>query len=154
MGGNVAGLLTAPQGIILHSTRSGRDIDEMAEYQGTVSYVRNGAGGLGWSATVGPGVICEHMRPDQYGWNARAASTRYVAIEHAQARLGDPVSDALLDASAWYIKNIVYTRWPEMPSTLIHHSELSEGRADGKTDMAPNGTAEAEELRERLLSRL
>lgn len=154
MPGNVAGRLVNPQGVILHSTRSGRAIGEQAEYEGTVSYVRNGAGGLGWNCTVGPGVICEHMDPDQYGWNARGASSRYVAIEHAQARLGDPVSDQLLDASAWYIQHVVYARWPNMPRTLIHHSELSEGMSDGKSDMALAGSAAAEELRQRLLSRL
>jgi len=152
--GNVIGNLTAPQGIILHSTRSAIPRGEVEEYEGTLNYVRGGANGLGWNATVGPGLVCEHMNPDQWGWNAREASSHYVAIEHAQARLGDPVSDALLDASAWYIKNKVYARWPNMPRTLVHHSELPAGVQDGKSDMAPKGSAKAEELRQRLLARL
>lgn len=134
--GNVAGTFTRPpHGIILHSTRSGRYWGEENEYIGTLSYVDNGAAGLGWNATIGPGEICEHINVDHWGWNARGHSRHYLAIEFAQARLGDPISDESIAAAAYWIKHFAEPSWPNVANKLIEHRELAAGIADGKTDI-------------------
>lgn len=94
------------------------------------------------------------MPPTHWGWNARVHSASYLAIEFAQGRLGDPISDETLDAAAWWINTIARVQWPDLPLNLPHHSELPAGRTDGKSDVCLRNTPEAEEFRQRVLSRL
>ena len=141
------------------TTRSGRgesEWGEAAEWAATCNYVRAGAGAdrLGWNITAGPGIIAEHLAPHEWGWNAGVHSRHYLAIEFAQARLGDPISDSTLDAAAWWVRERALTHWPAMPLFLVHHSELAQGIAQGKTDVCARGTAEADEFRERFAARL
>lgn len=127
-----------PQGIILHSTRSGQPFDIEHEYQGTLNYIRSGASGLGWSATAGDYKLAYHMDPREWGWNARQHSYEYLAIEIAQAHLGDPVSDGQIAAvAAFYHK--AKEVWPQLPATFPNHSDLPAGIADGKSDVEPRG---------------
>lgn len=143
-----------PAGIILHGTRSSLPYTQQEEFDATVRYVRAGAGGLGWHVTVGPDMLAEHMPPDRWGWNARGASSRYLAIEFAQASQGGVVLDSQLRAAAWWIWHSARKRWPGLPLTatsLVNHSDLPEGIADGKTDVQPRGQ---HSVRDRLLKLL
>jgi hypothetical protein len=159
----VAGRFVAPpRGIILHGTRSGQPYDEAQEWRGTVNYVRNGAGGLGWNVTVGPDRLALHLEPDQYGWNARAASDDYLACEFAQAQRDAPISNASVDAFCYWVREIVLVRWPGLPlgtdRGLPTHAELERrgetGAIDGKSDVFSYGSPLADELRARIRQRL
>ena len=162
MPGNRAGLFNSqgPQGIILHATRSGRDWpaeEERRDFDATVNYVRAGAGAdrLGWNITAGPGLIAEHLAPHEWGWNAGAPASRtYLAIEFAQARLGDQISDSTLDAAAWWVRERVLRHWPNMPLMLVHHASLAQGKAQGKTDVYPDSDPRQAEFTERFAARL
>jgi hypothetical protein len=130
-----------PKGIILHSTRSGQQYDEIEEYDGTVGYVRRGADGHGWHVTIGPDRVAMHMTPREWGWNARWHSSEYLAIEFSQSNLGWEISDRQLRAAAWWIKNYVVPIWPRAVATnYVFHSELAAGIADGKTDAYPRSS--------------
>lgn len=77
-----------------------------------------------------------------------------LAVEFAQARLSDPITDELVTAFArWYADEIVPV-WGELDlredAALPCHSELSEGAADGKSDAFLGHSAEANDLRERI----
>lgn len=135
--GHVEGVFsTQPKGILVHSTRSTNQTNnQLQEFYGTLNYVRGGADGLGWNATCGPNILAIHMQANQWAWNAREDSLNYIAIEHAQANLNDPIDDNTLKASAYYIKHYVLPMWPKMPLSIIHHSELPAGIRDGKTDV-------------------
>lgn len=152
MPGNVAGsFIATPLGIILHSTRSTvARYSEREEWGATINYVRNGAGGLGWHATIGPGLCAIHMAPDQWGHNAREHSAAYIAIELAQSTVDKPISDAEVETAAWYIKEHVLPRWPALPMNLVLHSELPAGRRDGKTDAYAHDDPRGAELKQRL----
>lgn len=158
MPGNIATAFTrTPEGIILHATRSGQaSYSEIEEWEGTVNWVRNGVSGtgLGWHITAGPDRVAIHMPVTHWGWNARYHSGAYLAIEFAQPVLGAPISDETLDSAAWWINEVARAQWPNLPLTLVHHSELPAGIRDGKTDVAARATPEAEEFRQRVLSRL
>jgi len=160
--GVIAGWFASPpQGVIIHSTRSGTNNNERQEFDTTVNYVKAGASGLGWHATIGPNIIAGHMPANQWGWNARQHSSAYLAVELAQAKLGQPISDAIIDATAYWIRHYAATTYPDLlhkiaanpQAALPMHSELQAGIADGKTDAAPRG-AEAEAMRQRILARL
>lgn len=94
------------------------------------------------------------MPPTSWGWNARSHSAAYLAIEFAQGRLGDPIDDSTIDAAAWWINEIARAQWPDLSLTLVHHSELPSGRADGKSDVELRGSTAADIFRQRVLSRL
>lgn len=132
-----AGRFTAlPLGIILHSTRSTHPQSESLEYQGTVAWVARGADGtLGWNVTIGPDRVAIHLDPGHWGWNAREHSREYLALEFAQARLGDPIGDRQVRAAAWWIEHEVLRRWPGLPHALVEHRELPAGKRDGKSDV-------------------
>lgn len=154
--GTVAGTFAGtPQGIILHGSRSGvagRSVQ--AEYDGTRRYAASGIE-LGWSATVGDDAVSLHMRPRAWGWNARGASSHYLAVELAQPTVHDPITEGQVRALCWWIQQIVLPIWPTLDVThLPTHAELPEGQADGKTDCFPLGDARADELRARIAARL
>lgn len=157
--GNRAGSFpSVPRGVILHGSRSGSGNNTDREYAGTVNYVRNGASGLGWNATIGDDVVGIHIGPDGYGWNARAASSKYLAVEFAQAVETKPISDAQVKAFCWWFISHVYPRWPSIPLNFPTHAELEArgetGQRDGKTDVFSNGSPQSDELRSRILTTL
>jgi hypothetical protein len=135
--GNVVGEFVAgkPLGWILHATRSGQPYSERQEFDGTVNYVKAGAAGLGWEATIGPGLVAIHNPPHEWAYNAREHSDDYRAVEIAQAHLGDPISDATLETLAWYIR----TYGGATPRVFVFHSGLPAGQRDGKTDPFASG---------------
>lgn len=150
--GNVAGrYASTPLGVILHGTRSGQPYTTSQEYDAAIRFVRGGAGGLGWSITCGIGVIAVHMTPQQWGWNARGASSKYLACEFAQANLGDPIDDGQVDAFCWWFRNVAQVHWPNIPMHFPNHSDLPEGISDGKSDVEPRGQ---HSVRDRILTRL
>lgn len=150
--GNVAGTFAAqPLGVVLHSTRSGQDYNEAEEFSATVRYVRNGAAGLGWNVSIGPNVIATHIQPRQWGWHARSASSRWLAAEFAQSKLGGPISDEQVQAFCWWFRLVARAVWPDLPRTFPNHSDLAEGKADGKSDPEPAGQ---HSLRDRILAML
>jgi hypothetical protein len=95
-----------------------------------------------------------HMTCRQYGWNARSESPKKLAVEFAQARLSDPITDDQVAAFAhWYAHEVVPV-WGELDvddnSALPCHSELSEGARDGKSDTFLAHSKEANDLRRRI----
>ena len=137
--GNVIGTYEGtPEGIIIHGTRSGQGYSINREYTATLNYVAGGAAGLGWLCTIGDGVLAWHMNINEWGWNAREHSSKYIGVEVAQAKLGDTPSDAQIEGIAY-----VWTRcksvWPAMPLRFVNHSDLPAGIRDGKTDIEPRG---------------
>lgn len=137
VGGNVEGTMTTqPKGILAHGTRSGNSSNtESQEFYGTLNFIRNGAAGLGWHATIGPNLLSIHMSAEQWAYNAREHSDKWIALEFAQPVLGAEISDASIKAGAYYIKHYALRSWPTLPMTIIHHSELPAGIRDGKTDI-------------------
>lgn len=151
----IAGVFTAcPKGFLLHSSRSGLAHSEYDEFLSTAAYCQNNPDGLSWHASIGPGVIAIHMRPQVWGWNARSpASSEWIAVEFSQGRLGDPIGDEQVDAFCAYAVGRVKTVWPAIPLVFINHSELAEGIADGKSDAYPIGP-QADAFKARVAARL
>lgn len=153
-----AGTLNTCQGVILHGSRSGvQGRDLMVEWRGTAGYEVNNPLGLGWNATIGPGVVALHLDVRHWGWNARNASDTYVAVEIAQPTVNDPLPNAVPRAVADYIFDHVWPAWGEtwhFPS----HAELEDwgetGANDGKTDLYPTGDPRMEAFREQVYARL
>lgn len=137
--GNVEGrFVSQPKGILWHSTRSGNaNNNESAEFYGTVNYVRDGADGLGWHATVGPNLLAVHMLAAEWAYNAREHSDDYIAIEVAQSLLDKPISAGSIKAAAYFVKVYVKPVWPDMFQSLnqAHHSQTAAGIRDGKSDI-------------------
>jgi hypothetical protein len=130
-------------GIILHGSRSGLARSAAAEYAATVRYAGNGAGGLAWNVTLGPGAYTVHVPANRWGWNAREHSRHYLAVEFSQARPGDAIGDDQITAfAAWYRAEVAPV-WPRLiddlvrPGGLVEHHELPAGRRDGKSDVDP-----------------
>jgi len=137
--------------VILHATRSGQAWSLDQEYRSTINYVQAGASGLGWNVTIGNGVIAVHMSPREWGWNARQHSSHYLAVELAQGRLGDPITDIQVDCFCWWFLTVARKVWPGLPMEFPNHADLPAGVADGKTDVEPRGV---HTVRDRILARL
>lgn len=143
-----------PMGVIIHSRRSGLAWTEMPEYTATVNWAMNPTHGLAWNATIGPRCLSIHLPSDAWEWNARSPfSYQMLTVEFAQARPGDPVSDAQIDVFVWWFLEVARRRWPDLPATFVHHSELPTGIADGKTNVWPRGRG-ADRFRQRIHDRL
>jgi hypothetical protein len=147
-----------PLGVIFHGSRSGKAGNPLdAEYRGTASYEVNNPFGLGWNATVGPGVVAIHMDARHWGWNARAASGQYIGVEIAQPTVNDPLPASMATALADYIFDHVWPVWGELwhfPS----HAEIEDwgetGHQDGKTDLYPTGDERMNVFRQKVYDRL
>lgn len=137
-GNDVGGMFRTPRGMILHGSRSTQNYTTEQEYQATLRYVRNGAGGFGWHATVGDYKICYHMPFERWGHNAREHSLEYIAVELAQANEGDFITDGQVIAAAAVYRDALVS-WPSLPLFLPYHSELPAGIRDGKTDVCLRG---------------
>lgn len=148
-----AAFTAIPQGVILHGSRSGSGNDTAAEYRGTANYAASGIE-LGWNATIGDDIYAIHMPCDRWGWNARAASQRYLAVEFAQATADRPISDAQVNAFCHWFEKEARRVWPGLALVFPTHAELPEGQGDGKTDVFPRGDQRADELRARIVARL
>ena len=143
----MVGKIIRPDGFLLHGSRSGVPQTSMQEFWATVHWAQSGANGLGWHATIGPGVVAVHMRPSQYGWNAGdPASYRYIAAEFCQPNYGDPIEDEQIEAYCWWVLNEVLPVWPDIPRVFVHHAQLEQGNRAGKTDVYPNDDARQAEL--------
>jgi hypothetical protein len=158
MPGTIAGLFgSTPKGVILHSSRSGVvGRTTRAEFLGTANYAASGAGGLGWNATIGDDDIALHMATQAWGWNARAASPYYLAVELAQPVESADISDAQVRALAWFVR-LARVHWPNLVDRYPTHAELDgneTGAYDGKTDVFSKGSPRADELRSRLMIEL
>jgi hypothetical protein len=155
--GQAAGAFTtAPIGVILHGSRGGA-ADTATEYRGTVNWAAGNPDGLGWNATIGEQVFCVHLPATLWGWNARGDSSRYLAVEFAQPALSDPITDGMVAAfCAWFLAEVI-PAWPALWPPALElpmHSELATGAADGKTDAYLASSAEADDLRARILAGL
>lgn len=120
-----------------------------------MGYVQRGTDGVvGWNATVGEDTVCEHIVPSMWGWNARGASKLWLAVEFAQSTADKPISDGQVRAFVWWFQNVAKVVYPNLPDEFVMHSELSEGVADGKTDVFPRGDPRGDELRTRILAQM
>lgn len=152
----VAGELTAPRGLLLHGSRSGiAGRDALVEYQACRDWAMNpNNGGLGWHASIGPGIVAVHMGPTVYGWNCGSHSSEWIAVEFAQPTIDDAIDDSQVDAYCWWVRNEVLAAWPNLPHVIMAHSELNQGQREGKTDVFPRGSAALEEVKQRIRERL
>jgi hypothetical protein len=157
-----AGRFTAmPKGIILHGSRSGKAGNPKAtEYLGTARYEVANTDDLGWHATVGENVVAVHLTPNEWGWNARAASSLYLGVEFAQATVDEAISDAQVAAFVDWVKTRVLPAWgSSFPLVFPTHAELDGtaeygGYHDGKSDAFPKNDARADDLRARIMAGL
>lgn len=148
-----------PQGCILHGSRSDRASNPIeAEYLGTANWAVNNGKQLGWNATIGEYRVAVHLLPDQWGWNARAASRTYLAVEFAQPTADVAITDGQVAAFVAWWQNVVKPRWPSVPDYFPTHAEVEvdgeTGVVDGKTDVFPFDDPRADELRDRIMARL
>lgn len=152
----VAGVFTTcPKGFLLHSSRSGLARSEYDEFLSTAAYCQSNPDGLAWHASIGPGAVAIHMRPQAWGWSARSpASSEWIAVEFAQGRLGDPISDDQVDAFCAYAVARVLAVWPQMPLAFVFHSWLPAGIKDGKTDPYPIGEPDGDMFLDKIVARL
>lgn len=146
-----------PKGIILHGSRSGRAGNPLdQEYLGTARWAQTNPNDLGWNATIGDGKVAVHLTPQEWGWNARAASQHYLAVEIAQPTAADRVTDGQVVALVDWIKRHVLPAWPALPMHFPTHAEVEAsgetGQRDGKTDAFPAGDVRADELRGRIMA--
>lgn len=70
------------------------------------------------------------MEPTEWGWNAYEHSKKYIAVEFAQARLGNEITDAQIEAFCWYALEVVRPAWPDIVLFLINHSDLQAEKSD------------------------
>lgn len=148
-----------PLGVILHGSRSGRAGNPKAsEYLGTARWEVSNPDDLGWHATIGEGVVAVHLAPNEWGWHARTASTRYLGVELAQATVDEPITDGQVAAFADWLKTRILPAWPGLPMHFPTHAEVEAsgetGKRDGKTDAFPAGDKRADELRGRIMAAL
>ncbi len=154
-GNSQGGLHVPPLGCILHGTRSGIAKHSVTdEFEATCRYVTGGSMGLAWNVTIGEDAIAIHLPPSEWGWNAREASSQWLAAEFAQPTSGDAITDGQVRAFAWWMSDVVRPVWPRIEYNFIGHSELPAGIRDGKNDPFPMGSAKLDELRRRLLAHL
>lgn len=144
--------------MILHGSRSGRPQPTHDEYVGTARYAAVEPNGLGWNATIGSDEIALHIPLSHWGWNARAASSHYLAVEFAQPTVNDPITDGQVRAFCWWYGE-AKQRWPALSKSMPTHAELDGsveygGYYDGKTDVFPKGDHRTTDLRQRILNRL
>lgn len=149
-----------PGGVILHGSRSGATGNTThQEFLGTANYAVNEPSGLGWNATIGDDEIALHMSTRQWGWNARACSDLYLAVEFAQPVEATPISDAQVRAFCWFFAQ-ARKAWPQLPKNFPTHAELDGtpdygGYYDGKTDVfSREDSARVFDLRQRITARL
>lgn len=150
---------TTPKGVIFHGSRSGKSGNPLdAEYKATANYEVNNAGGLGWNATVGPGKVAIHLDVRSWGWNARAASDKYIGVEIAQPTINEPLPDSVPVALADYIFDHVWPVWGELDWHFPSHAELEgwgeTGQVDGKTDLYSMGDERMNAFRQKVYDRL
>lgn len=145
-----------PSGVILHGSRSGSSNTTEQEYNGTKQWAQRTE--YVWNATIGDDAVAIHLAPNQWAWNAKEASRRYIGVEFAQATVDRPISDGQVRAFCWYFTNVLRDTWPGLPLVFPTHAELEAngqiGQPDGKTDVFPAGDPRADELRTRILARL
>lgn len=147
-----------PKGVILHGSGSGRASNPpLAEYAGTANWENINPDGLGWNATIGPNIVAVHLSAREWGWNARAASQSYLAVELAQPVRSVPISDEQVNAFCAWFEAEVLPVWPDIPLFFPTHCEVERsgetGQIDGKDDVFPDA-ARADELRGRIMARL
>lgn len=150
---------SVPNGCIWHGSRSGKASNPLhAEFVGTANYEVNNPDGLGWTATIGEYEVGVHMSPSVWGWNARGSSKLHLAVEFAQPTVDSPITDGQVEAFCQWWETRVRPIWTGIHDYFPTHAELDGsaeyGPKDGKTDVFPFGSYEAEELRTRVLDRL
>lgn len=147
-----------PKGVILHGSRSGIEGNSTHnEFMGTANFALNTD--LGWNATIGDDEIALHLGPDEWGWNARAASLVYLGVEIAQPTHGAPITDGQVRAFCWWMRRLVLPTWPGLPLHFPTHSEVEHngetGQFDGKSDVFKwQDQSQCNELRQRIFARL
>ena len=141
MPGHIAGRFqTQPKGVILHGSRSGSSKATLGqEFSGTAAWAQNSSHQLGWNATIGPNAVAIHIEPQFWGWNARAASRVYLAVEFAQAVEDWEITNEQVKAFCWYFLQRLRDKWPTLPAYFPTHAEVEKsgetGIYDGKTDV-------------------
>ena len=119
----------------------------------------NNPEGLAWHATIGENEYYLHMNANEWGWNARAASDDYIAVEFAQAVVSEPITDAQVDAYVEFIKTDILPTYPDIPMVFVTHADIDGsqvygGTYDGKSDVFPKGDPRTQDLINRIQARL
>jgi hypothetical protein len=149
-----------PKGVVLHGSRSGVNQSTKREFDGTRRWATVEPDGLGWNVTVGDDEISIHMPVEDWGWHARACSSRYLSCEFAQGIESLDISDAQVRTFCWWMRRHVFNKWPALEVVYIMptHAEVEHwgetGKIDGKTDVFSFGSSRTEELRNRIKARL
>jgi hypothetical protein len=148
-----------PRGFILHGSRSGSTTNTKAqEAAGTANWCVINPNDLSWHATIGENEYYIHMPMNRWGWNARSASNDYIAVEFAQAQRGEAISEAQIDAFVHFVQNEVLPVYPNMPLVMKTHADVEKsgetGVIDGKDDVFAYQSAESDDIKRRILSKL
>jgi hypothetical protein len=143
----------------LHGSRSGRPLTYAQEFDGTVRWAQNRDNVLGWHATVAEGQIGLHLPIRNFGWNAFAASAKYVAIEFAQPTESYPITDLMVRTANWFIATMVRPAFPRIPLHFPSHSEVEASgeiahTPSGKSDVFSLGSSHMTNLRQRMRANL
>jgi hypothetical protein len=113
---------------------------------------------LSWHATIGENKYAVHMGMNEWGWNARAASDNYIAVEFAQTTKNEAITDAQVEAFVAFLKDKVLPEWPAIPMLFVTHADVEKsgetGKVDGKDDVFPFGDARVQELIGRIKAKL
>lgn len=155
---SVIGTLTNPKGFIFHGSRSTVQKTILQEFYGTADYALITE--FLFHDTIGPDRVAHHMDYRRWGWNARGASSHYVAFEFAQTGwnyIYEPIDDDMVEAAVWAIGQARLVH-PTIPLYFVTHADvdgtLEYGSVyDGKTDAFPRGDPRAADLKARVLKR-
>lgn len=140
--GNLGGWRATTRGFVLHATRGGLS-SQAAEYQSCVNWFLNPASQASSTIVIGPdGEITEMVPLERVCWTTGEHNAEYAAVEMAQGRLGEPITEKARASLAWWLHNVFFKKYPNLkpsPTTLPFHSELPQGIRVGKTDLFAKG---------------
>jgi hypothetical protein len=95
---------------------------------------------------------------NEWGWNARQASYRYLAVEFSQPLESFSINDDQVRVFAYWYR-LAKLAWPTLPLHFPTHAELDGtieygGYQDGKTDVFSKASNRDDELRLRILAHI
>lgn len=141
---NVGGALVTPRGVMLHSTRSGKDNTPQEEYNGTVNWFMNkwGKSDASSHALVGHDRIALLVPLTRQAYHAKENNSTHLSIEFVQAKTTTPYVGFQYDVGAWLTRlwcgefGIPMERvLSQYKRGIISHDDSEQGKRDGKSDV-------------------